>query len=203
MQIKTLEVAGFAAAMKSLRYPFNKEHKSSIETTTSIAQFHIKGYPYHFINDQEIMFHEDDIHLAETLEQRGDEHAKPLRGIIVWADIEAPIYFWWDLETYRAGHERLFSASTMHTEGRGLSGKALTNVRSEIPFGRLVKKIDYFSYQTLRRIIYQRYDHRSEEFHIFIEWILTLPLADRLIVRGLEDKVAHHKEMWKKMQEED
>ncbi len=46
---------------------------------------------------------------------------------------------------------------------------------------RMVKKIDYFSYPTLRRIVHQRHNHRLPEFHDFITWMHTLPLAEELI----------------------
>ena len=121
----------------------------------------------------------------QSLQHSGDQHAKVLRGIIAWVEIDAPIYFWWDLETYTVGHQRLCSASTMHTECKGLHGEELQEVKGNIPMSRMVKKVDYFSYQTLRRIAYQRHNHRLPEFHQFIEWMHTLPLAEELIFHGL------------------
>lgn len=121
----------------------------------------------------------------QKLERAGDHHAKVLRGIVVWVEIDAPIYFWWDLETYTVGHQRLCSASTMHTECKGLYGEELQKVKGAIPFGKMIKKVDFFSYQTLRRIAYQRHNHRLPEFHQMIEWMHTLPLAEELIFHGL------------------
>ena len=113
--------------------------------------------------------------------RQGDEHAKVLRGINVWAEITAPVYWWAELETYRAGHERLSSQSTMHTDCKGLSGEELQKAKSEIPMGKELKKIDMFSYQTLRRIYIQRKNHRLPEWHTFVDWIKTLPYAKELI----------------------
>lgn len=116
--------------------------------------------------------------LLKSLIKRGDEHAKVLRGIIAYAEIQAPIYFWWDLETYIVGHQRLCSESTMNQECKGLTGEELQKVKGSIPFGREVTKIDYFSYQTLSRICKQRKNHRLPEFHQFIDWVHTLPLSE-------------------------
>lgn len=63
-------------------------------------------------------------------------------------------------------------------------------------FGQTDHKIDYFSYQTLRRIVSQRYNHRKPEFHEFIEWVKTLPYADELILLGLEEKLDVHNKMY-------
>lgn len=189
--IETIETSGFATAMMALRLPYNKDSHSFIATDSSCEDAD-RGKV--FSASLGIIFDQKDVDLAQKLIIRGDEHAKPLRGILAYAMIEAPIDFWVELETYEAGHQRLFSASTMHTEGKGLSGHALRKVIHEIPYDRIVTKADYFSYQTLRRIVYQRYNHRKECWHLFIEWIKTLPMANEFILVGLDDKIAYHDE---------
>lgn len=129
-----------------------------------------------------------DLTLMQTLVKRGDEHAKVVRGIVVWAKITAPVYWWCEEETYRAGHERLASESTMHIDVRGLSGEELQRAKAQIPMGKELTKVDMFSYQCLRNIVRQRHDHRLAEWHQFIDWIKTLPLAEELILVGLEDR---------------
>lgn len=94
----------------------------------------------------------------------------------------APVYFWAELETYRAGHERLSSESTMHTDCRGLSGEELVKAKSEMQMGKMLKKVDFFSYQCLRNIVKQRHDHRLPEWHAFVDWVKTLPFAEELIL---------------------
>ena len=54
--------------------------------------------------------------------------------------------------------------------------------------GKELKKIDMFSYQTLRRIYIQRKNHRLPEWHQFVDWVRTLPYAEELILVGLEDR---------------
>ena len=127
-----------------------------------------------------------DLTLMQTLVKRGDEHAKVVRGIMVWAKITAPVFFWIEAETYRAGHERLASESTMHIDCKGLSGKELQEAKAAIPMGKELTKVDMFSYQCLRNIVRQRHDHRLPEWHQFIDWIKTLPLSEELIFVGLE-----------------
>ena len=127
-----------------------------------------------------------DLTLMQTLVKRGDEHAKVVRGIMVWAKITAPVFFWIEAETYRAGHERLASESTMHIDCKGLSGKELQEAKAAIPMGKELTKVDMFSYQCLRNIVRQRHDHRLPEWHQFIDWVRTLPFAEELILVGLE-----------------
>lgn len=203
MQIETIEIAGFASALKALRLPYNKGAKSEIDCTidTAWCAWHyengeITDSPY-VDTESRIGFCPDDLDLMRTLILRGDSHAKPIRGILAYAKIVAPIHFWWDLETYRAGHERLFSASTMNTEGKQLHGKELAKALDNVSFSRPICKIDFFSYQCLRNIIKQRYNHRKLEWHEFIEWIKSLPLASTLIYAGLEQEMKLHDELYR------
>lgn len=184
MKIETIEIAGLAGALTALRLPFGKEVRSEIETRISdmnaMIAFNIVGYA------ADITINDKDLTLMQTLVKRGDEHAKVVRGIMVWAKITAPVYWWCEEETYRAGHERLASESTMHIDVRGLSGSELQEAKSAIPMGKELTKVDMFSYQALRRIVAQRHNHRLPEWHQFIDWIKTLPLAEELIFVGLE-----------------
>ena len=189
MKIETIEIAGLAGALTALRLPFNKEVRSEINIKTDpfIAINNITREKTNYLAwHGHINIHNKDLALMTTLVKRGDEHAKVIRGINVWAKITAPVYFWAEAETYRAGHERLASESTMHIDVRGLSGQELQEAKAAIPMGKELTKVDMFSYQTLRRIVVQRHNHRLPEWHQFIAWIKTLPLAEELIFVGLE-----------------
>ena len=187
MKIETIEIAGFAAAFSALRLPFGKEVRSRIMThhdSDEEGMINAGITPLvSYSTRVEIAF--KDLVLMNTLVKRGDEHAKVVRGINVWAKITAPVFFWAEAETYRAGHERLASESTMHIDCRGLSGKELQEAKAAIPMGKELTKVDMFSYQTLRRIVAQRHNHRLPEWHQFVDWIKTLPFADELILDGL------------------
>lgn len=199
MKIETIEIAGFAGALTALRLPFGKDVRSNIdhyseihldftnmdvEKTEDTYEVTLKGLPK-FTSNTYITIEPKDLILMQTLVKRGDEHAKIVRGIMVWARIKAPIYFARELETYRAGRERLSSSSTMHQECRGLSGEELQRAKAELPMGTEQDFVDMFSYQCLRNIVRQRHNHRLPEWHTFVDWVKTLPLAEELILVGL------------------
>lgn len=184
ISIRTLEIAGFASAVQALRLPFGLECRSDARTAYGECKDEIPE----FFGRSAVSFHPKDLHLMSVLIKRGDEHAKCIRGILAYAEIEAPLYFWSEMETYRAGHERLSSASTMHIDCKGLSGEELVKLKDEMPCGKMLKKIDFFSYQCLRNIVKQRKNHKLLHWDKFIEWIHTLPFADELIFIGLKDE---------------
>ena len=199
MKIETIEIAGLAGALTALRLPFGKDVRSRIEhfcdTYFDITDMDVEkaedtyevtmtGHT-RFTSNTHIAIEPKDLSLMTTLVKRGDEHAKVVRGIMVWARIKAPVYFTRELETYRAGRERLSSSSTMHQECQGLSGEELQRAKAELPMGTEQDFVDVYSYQTLRRIVAQRHNHRLPEWHQFIDWVRTLPLAEELIFVGL------------------
>ena len=188
MKIETIEIAGFAAAFSALRLPFGKEVRSRIMThhdSDEEGMIDVGITPF-VTYSARVEIAVEDLELMNTLVKRGDEHAKVVRGIMVWAKITAPVYWWAEEETYRAGHERLASESTMHIDCRGLSGEELVQAKSAIPMGKELTKVDMFSYQALRKMVMQRHDHRLPEWHQFIDWVRTLPFAEELILVGLE-----------------
>lgn len=176
LKVETLEIGGLHSVLTALHLPFGGEVKSDTTCYLDFSENRLDVRSYNIIS-------EHDMKLMSTLVKRGDNHAKPLRGLLVWAMIDAPIHFWWDLETHRYGRERLFSASTQNDECKGLSGKELLNVKDKIPFGRQVKKVDCFSYQSLRNIYKQRKNHRNHQFKEFCDWIETLPFSSELIIK--------------------
>ena len=186
MHIETIEIAGLAGALTALRLPFGKEVRSYCHGSFDVLKGVLNDEVVpRFISTSMANIHPKDMTLMTTLVKRGDEHAKTIRGIMVWAKITAPIYWWCEEETYRAGHERLSSESTMHIDCRGLSGEDLVKAKSEIPMGKDLTKVDMFSYQALRNIVRQRHNHRLPEWHTFVDWVKTLPFADELILVGL------------------
>jgi hypothetical protein len=149
IKVKTLEIAGLGSVLQALRLPFGKECRSHSEFSIELndnERFKTSSFTY---------VNEKDLHLLSTLIKRGDEHAKAIRGLIVYAEIEAPVWFYREIETYRIGRERLSSESTMHIDCKGLSGEELEKAKDEIPMGKIQKTVDMFSYQALRRIYFQ------------------------------------------------
>lgn len=202
IKIETIEIAGFAAALSALRLPFGKEMRSDIAVNNRFVWHYFNdsdgtpsafdGYDNTYKSRLVINIFNDDIKLMNTLVKRGTEHAKVTRGIMVWAKITAPIYWWCEMETYVVGHQRLSSESTMHVDCRGLSGDDLVAAKAAIPMGKELTKVDAFSYQALRNIAKQRWNHRLPEWHVFVDWVKTLPFSQELILDGLdieEDKI--------------
>lgn len=179
MKIETLELAGFVSAFKALRLSYGKEERSELWSAAGERKDGTLEAGWSAKLD------ERDLDLLQGLVKAGDEHAKVCRGIIVWARITAPIYWWCEEETYRAGHERLMSASTMHIDCKGMSGEELQRAKAEMPMGKELAKVDCFSYQCLRNIYRQRKNHRLQEWHQFCKWIESLPMAAELITVNL------------------
>lgn len=175
VKIETLEIAGFVSAFKALRLSYGKEERSRIGASVGLD---VEG---DWCGDWYVGVDPRDMELLMKLVKAGDEHAKVLRGVVVWARMTLPVYVWCELETYRAGHERLMSESTMHIDCKGLSGEELQRAKAEIPMGKELTKVDFFSYQCLRRIWQQRKNHRLPEWHEICEWIESLPMAEELI----------------------
>lgn len=188
MDIKTINVSGLSGVLEALRLPFGKEVRSAIGTDSKRDKGVLDDeiVPT-FYSAEAVRIHPKDLTLLQTLVKRGDEHAKCIRGLMVWAKITAPVYWWAELETYRAGHERLASESTMHIDCKGLQGEDLQKAKAEIPMGKELTKVDMFSYQALRNIYKQRHGHRLPEWHSFCDWVKTLPLAEELILTGLNE----------------
>lgn len=176
MKIETLEIAGFVSAFKALRLSYGKEERSS--TQVDVREFGKAGLEQVWAIDVDPR----DLELLQKLVKAGDEHAKVLRGVVVWVRMTLPVYIWCELETYRAGHERLMSESTMHIDCRGLSGEELQMAKAEIPMGKELTKVDFFSYQALRRIWMQRKNHRLPAWKEICAWIEYLPMAEELIL---------------------
>ena len=186
IKIETIEIAGFAAALSALRLPFGLGERSVIRVTLPERKDYL-GLG-NIVSKFDVLVDQKDLSLMNTLVKRGTEHAKVTRGIMVWAKITAPIYWWCEMETYVVGHQRLSSESTMHVDCRGLSGDDLVAAKAAIPMGKELTKVDAFSYQALRNIARQRWNHRLPEWHVFVDWIKTLPFSQELILDGLDIK---------------
>lgn len=92
LKIRTLEVAGIGPAIHAMRNPMNSWHLSD-------SKHGLVGAA--------------DYNLSKSLAKSGPEHAKHLRMCMVWFEMEAPMLFWNQFDTYRAGVEKV-SCSKMH-----------------------------------------------------------------------------------------
>ena len=176
--IKTLEIAGFASVLQALRLPFGKECRSKSEGESDWNEGLNADTWYSRVYCE---IDHRDLNLLSALVRRGDEHSKAIRGLVVYALIDAPRFWWQEMDTYRVGTDRLSSESTMHIQGKGLSEDELVRMKANLTEGTMQKRIQMFSYQTLRRIYHQRRDHRLPHWREFCDWITTLPYFEELI----------------------
>lgn len=94
--IENTDVYGFEAAIRGMRNP-----KNSWEKSDSI------DYGWGFVVGQ------NDIELMKSLSKAGTDHSKYLRFITVTADIAAPMFWWFEYDTYKVGTVKN-SCSKMH-----------------------------------------------------------------------------------------
>lgn len=186
IEIKTLEIAGFVGTLNALRLPFGKECRSNVDfnrvifNANPLLNDNIED-PTRYDTFATVKLDPKDLQLLKTLILRGDEHAKVLRGVQVWFEVNAPRFWHVEMDTYSVGAERLSSESTMHIQGKGLSEEELIEMKSHLEEGTMQRRVWMVSYQTLRRIYFQRRNHRLPHWRMFCEWIKTLPFAEELI----------------------
>lgn len=93
MYIKTLKESGFDEAMYGMRAPLKSYAKSDTEDGQAGG---------------------NDTSLGMRLAKSGATHRKWMRQVMIWAEIEAPRYWWSEFDTYKVGTSAN-SESTMHT----------------------------------------------------------------------------------------
>jgi len=190
-RVDTIEIGGISAAVIALHLPFKGESKSEIRRAYYYPRWtkdSPKGKIYKFSFDTSGDIVEKDMQLITTLAKRGDEHAKVLRGVTVWCEINAPRYWWQEMDRYSVGACCLSSESTMHIQGKGLQEDELVEMKENLPEGTMQRRVWMFSYQTLRRIYKQRHNHRLPQWRMFCKWIEELPYAKEFILAGLEEQ---------------
>lgn len=99
IQISKTNVSGFEAAIRGMRNPMNSWDKSDSVFTD-----------YNGMTDY---IGKNDFELMMKLSKAGNDHGKFLRMINVSMDINAPLYWWKEFDTYKVGTVAN-SCSTMH-----------------------------------------------------------------------------------------
>jgi len=164
LKVKLLEVAGLYPSLKAMRLP--KGGKSDSIWHTS----------------DEIDLGLSDKKLAGNLIRAGDDHAKCIRGIDAWIELEMQAGFMIEFDTYRIGCDTLSTSSTMHNELVSMSGSELAEKKQEGLPEKVYKRISKVTYQALRRMYKQRRTHRHPDWQIFCDFIEKLPYAKELIL---------------------
>jgi len=123
-----------------------------------------------------------DSNLAKRLIMAGPDHAKFVRGIIVYLRLYLQVGWMIEFETYRHGVECLSTSSTMHGELRKLSGPELAKEKQKGLAKKVYIRSVLISYQALRAMYRARRNHRHPDWQIFCDFIETLPHFDILII---------------------
>jgi hypothetical protein len=124
---------------------------------------------------------------------------KFLESICVWLDVDAPRFWWSEMDTYRVGMTKQ-SESSMHTlHKRPLEAKdfefdvgpdwrmdlellrlayldkkiSIDEFKNYLPDGFLQRRIICTNYKTLQNIYAQRHDHRLPQWHYFCDELLV------------------------------
>ena len=98
IKIENIEVFNFEGAFRGLRNPMNSCNKSD-SYIDALTNKYIVG--------------ENDLKLAQRMIGAGTDESKFMRQIFVSMDIEAPLYFWKEADTYKIATVSN-SCSTMH-----------------------------------------------------------------------------------------
>ena len=101
IKIEKVEVVGWDHAIRGMRNPMNSWDKSDTEL---------------YLNEELDTVADigpNDLSLMKKLCNAGTDHRKFMRMIVVYLDVTAPLYWWKEADTYRAGVEKN-SCSTMH-----------------------------------------------------------------------------------------
>ena len=108
IKIENVEIFGWEAAIRGMRNPKNSWDKSDSRYKLYYAKDNESPSEYY-----DVMIGPNDLKLMTTLANAGTDHGKFLRMITVFADVNAPLYWWKEADTYRMGVEKN-SCSTMH-----------------------------------------------------------------------------------------
>lgn len=155
LRIETLEVCGLPWALRAMRNPMMSHDRAGPES---------------------------DLALAAKLIKAGDEHAKAIRGVVCYFELHCQIGWFVEWNTYRVGVEVLSTSSTMHLDLKGMKGAELAAAKQANLSNVIYRQGAMASYQALRRIWWQRRNHRHPDWQVFCDWIEGLPHFDMLIV---------------------
>lgn len=103
IKVESIDVHGMKHAVSiAMRHPMCSYDKSD---STGIDYYEDGVYQFHM--------GKNDLDLAQRLYKSGTEHRTYARHILVWMEIDAPLYWWKEMDRYTVGKSQV-SESTMH-----------------------------------------------------------------------------------------
>ncbi len=192
MKVEIIKQPDFTDTLIAMRLPMNG--KSDIEYYRSENEFSAS-----------------DLMLLTNLVKAGPDHSKSIRGTWVSFLIEAPRYWWAEMDTYCIGKQPLSSTSTMHKitsrdltkddfEGKTVlpsTLRVLNTLRNNLLMSHTEKLIEMkkilpesflqtrllqVNYQSLRNMYKQRRGHRLPEWSILCDELEKLPYAKEFLI---------------------
>jgi len=222
--IKDAHVWGFQHAIRGMRNPLNSWNKSDSWTYPCGCHCDKCCYSDRCVADIDssscFVIGDNDFHLMQKLFKAGTDHRKFTRQIMVSMDVEAPLYWWKEFDTYKVGTVSN-SCSTMHKIHSkeftldDFSHEHLDSTTKEF-FKSIIQYLNYsrekfneskdkdhwwnmiqllptsfnqkrtitLNYEVLANIYNSRKSHKLDEWHLFCDWILTLPMMKNLLIGG-------------------
>ena len=114
IKLEKTEVWGFKHAVRGMRNPLNSWDKSDstectlVDKKCGVCESNHEGRCY-----DGFIIGNNDLNLMKKLRSTGSDHGKFMRMIMVSVDINAPLYWWKEFDTYKVGTVAN-SCSTMH-----------------------------------------------------------------------------------------
>ena len=113
LKIESTEVVGWEAAIRGMRNPMNSWEQSDSGRCLTHGPAHCSECEYANSGcnasesdlDAHYIIGSNDHGLMEKLRNAGTDHRKFMRMLIVYLDITAPLYWWKEFKTYRAGRK--------------------------------------------------------------------------------------------------
>ena len=195
MEIKFLDVAGFREAIRAMRLPMKSGDKSDSKDKVGWAR-----------TESDFLIGPEDYDLSMKLIQAGSSHRKHIRLIDAWMEIQAPLYWWKEFDTYRMGVDKV-SESTMHTimneeitqedfdlsawDDNEFAREWIVNLCDELrlcgefdrlnqllPQSYLQTRIVKCSYEALHTMYQARHNHKLIEWRYFCRKLEELPYPE-------------------------
>lgn len=111
LKIEETEVVGWKAAIRGMRNPLNSWGQSDSGVCATHGPAHCSDCIYSDCQadpagiETNYIIGPNDHGLMEKLRNAGTDHRKFMRMVIVYLDITAPLYWWKEFKTYRAGRK--------------------------------------------------------------------------------------------------
>ena len=209
MKISNVRVYGLAESIVASGYPMLAEPMESIDFLENCMAVEIAIREGDYSNK----------HIQRTIRlanaPAGSGHDCAIKGILVQMDVNAPQYFWQQLQRYHfvdfvssmskmhcitkfAHSNSMFDGYTTqlsvdafeqtmfdHEDGKADIDEVLCNV----PMGLEYTARMTTNFLQLKTIYKQRRTHRSRQWQEFCDWIESLPMAKELITGGEKNEL--------------